>query len=78
MATDTATIRVARTTRDRLAAQARDRGVSLAALLADMARGHEIEALWESERRAAHADAQNSAALEDARLWEATLEDGID
>jgi hypothetical protein len=78
MATETATIRVARTTRDRLAEQARERGISLASLLADMAREREIEAIWESERRATCADAQNPAALEDARLWEATLEDGID
>ncbi|HTD57972.1 MAG TPA: hypothetical protein VK672_03675 [Solirubrobacteraceae bacterium] len=78
MATETATIRVARATRDRLAEQARDRGISLAALLADMAREREIEAIWESERRAIDADAQNPAALDDARLWEAALEDGID
>jgi hypothetical protein len=45
MATETATIRVARTTRDRLAEQARSRGISLAALLSEMAREHEIEAI---------------------------------
>jgi hypothetical protein len=78
MATETATIRVARTTRDTLAEQARDRGISLASLLADMAREQEIKAIWESERRAACADAQNPDALEEMRLWEATLEDGID
>jgi hypothetical protein len=43
-----------------------------------MAREREIEAIWESELRATCADAQNQAAQEDARLWEATLEDGID
>jgi hypothetical protein len=78
MATETATIRVARDTRDLLAEQARERGISLASLLADMAREREIEAIWESERRATAADAQNPAALEEMRLWEATLEDGID
>jgi hypothetical protein len=78
MATETVTIRVARTTRDRLAEQAREHGVSLASLLANMARAHEIEAVWESERRATRADAQSPAALEEMRLWEATLEDGVD
>ncbi|MGA7703269.1 MAG: hypothetical protein WB998_00070 [Solirubrobacteraceae bacterium] len=78
MATETATIRVARSTRDRLAEQARERGVSLAALLSELARERELEAVWESERQATIADAQNPAALEDARLWEATLDDGID
>jgi len=78
MATETATIRVARATRDALAEQARERGISLASLLADVARERQIEAIWESERRAVHADAQNPEALEEMRLWEATLEDGID
>jgi len=78
MATETATIRVARSTRDQLAEQARARGISLAALLSEMARERELEAVWESERQATIADAQNPAALEDARMWEATLDDGID
>jgi hypothetical protein len=78
MSTETATIRVARETRDLLAEQARARGVSLAALLTEMAREREREAIFESERRATRADAQSPAALEEMRLWEATLEDGID
>ena len=78
MAVDTATIRVARGTRDLLAEQARARGMSLAALLAEMAREQELEAIFESERQATLADAQNPAALEEMRLWETTLEDGID
>jgi post-segregation antitoxin (ccd killing protein) len=78
MATETATIRVARSTRDRLAEQARARGISLAALLSEMALERELEAVWQSERLATLADAQNPDALEDARLWEATLDDGID
>jgi predicted DNA-binding ribbon-helix-helix protein len=78
MATETATIRVARGTRDRLAEQARARGMSLAALLAQIAREREIEEIFASERRAVRLDAQNPAALEEMRLWEATLEDGID
>jgi hypothetical protein len=78
MSTATATIRVARETRDLLAEQARARGISLAALLTEVARERELEAIFESERRAARADAQSSAALEETRLWEATLEDGLD
>ncbi len=78
MAVDTATIRVARATRDKLAEQARERGMSLAALLAELAREREVEAIFESERRAIRADAENPAVLEEMRLWEATLEDGID
>jgi hypothetical protein len=78
MATGTATIRVARGTRDLLAEQARDRGMSLAAMLAEIAHEQELEEIFESERRATRAEAQDPAALEEMRLWEATLEDGID
>lgn len=78
MAVDTATIRVARGTRDLLAEQARERGMSLAALLAEMAREHEVAAIFESERQARRVEAGDPAAIEEMRLWEATLEDGID
>ncbi len=77
MPTETATIRVARDTRDLLAEQARARGVSLAALLAEIARERELEAAFESERQATRADANSPAALEEMRMWEATLEDGV-
>jgi hypothetical protein len=78
MVTDTATIRVARYTRDLLAEQARARGVSLAAMLAEMAHEREIEAICASERQATRADARNPRTVEEMRLWEATLDDGID
>ena len=78
MATETATIRVARSTRDLLAEQARARGMSLAALLGQIAREREIEEIFASERRAVLAEVGNPAAEEERRLWEATLEDGID
>jgi hypothetical protein len=78
MAVDTATIRVTRRTRDLLAAQARMRGVSLASLLAEVAREREAEAIWRSERAASRADAERPAALEEDREWEAALADGLD
>jgi hypothetical protein len=46
--------------------------------MAEIAREQEIEEALESERQAVLADAQNPAALEEMRLWESTLEDGID
>ncbi len=78
MASPTATIRVARETRDRLAQQARDRGVSLAALLSEIVRGMELEAIFEDERRARREDAENPEVVEEMHLWDTTLEDGID
>jgi hypothetical protein len=78
MAVDTATIRVTRSTRDLLAAQARQRGVSLAALLAEVAREQELEEIFASERRAVLAEVGDPVAEEEMRLWESTLEDGID
>ena len=78
MASKTATIRVDAHTRDLLAEQARQCGTSLAGLLAEMARARELEAMFESERRARLIDAQNPEALEEMRLWETTLDDDID
>lgn len=77
MAVDTATIRVARRTRDLLAEQAREQGISLASLLARIAREREAEAIWQSERRATEADARSPAVAEESRTWEATLADGL-
>lgn len=78
VAVDTATIRVSRDIRDLLAEQARERGISLAALLAEIARERELEAIYESERRARLAEDGDPAVEEEMRLWESTLEDGID
>jgi hypothetical protein len=77
-ATETATIRVARSTRDLLAEQARARGVSLASLLADVARDRQTELIWRSERQASALDAVNSDVEDEDRVWEAVLVDGID
>lgn len=78
MAVDTATIRVTRQTRDLLAAQARDRGLSLAAMLEQLAREAAREAMFRSEREAARSDAADSGARDDERAWDAALGDGVD
>ena len=67
-----------RATRDLLAEQARERGVSLAALLSEIAQERRREAIWRSEREANRIDAQNADAQTELREWEATLEDGLD
>ena len=78
MSTETATIRVPRETRDRLAARARARGVSLSSLLTEFARRAERAEALRSEREATRAEADDSGALVEIGLWEATLGDGID
>jgi antitoxin MazE7 len=78
MAADTATIRVTRETRDLLAEQARQRGVSLSAMLAELALDAEREEVFRSEREAARADADEPGVRAEEREWEAALGDGID
>ena len=78
MAPATATIRVPVETRDRLAERARQRGVSVSAMLTDFARQTEREAIFRSEREARRADAGNPDVAAEDRDWEATLGDGID
>jgi hypothetical protein len=78
MVATNATIRVTRETRDRLARRAHERGVSLAALLSEIASEQELEAIFAAERHAHRLDAESPEALEEMRLWETTLEDGID
>lgn len=75
--TATATIRVPRETRDLLAARAREQGVSLSSLLTELARRAERTDAYRSEREATRAEAGDPEALAEARLWEATLGDGI-
>lgn len=75
MATSTTTIRVARETRDVLAAQARRQGISLSMMLADLARKAERDAMFRAERHATRTDAVDSA---EEREWEAVVGDGID
>lgn len=78
MSTQTTTIRVARQTRDRLAAQARERGISIAALLRELATRAEHEAIFRAERDATRADAAAGAGREEDRDWDSTMADGLD
>ena len=77
MATKTATIRVSRETRDLLAAQARERGVSLSSMLAELARKIDRDAIFRSEREASRRDAVEPSVRAEEREWETTLGDGI-
>lgn len=78
MASKTATIRVTRETRDLLAEQASERGLSLAALLAEIADERRREAIWRLEREASRIDARSPDAQAEVDDWEATLDDGLD
>jgi len=77
IATETATIRVSRETRDLLAAQARERGVSLSSMLAEWVREADREAIFQAEREASRRDAREQSVRAEEREWEATLGDGI-
>jgi uncharacterized protein (DUF1778 family) len=77
IAVETATIRVTRETRDLLADQARTRGMSLSAMLSELARDVAHEAVFRSEREATRRDASNRDALREEREWEAALGDGV-
>ena len=78
MTAETATIRVSRETRDLLAEQARERGTSVSALLADVARNMLREAIFHSEREASRLDARNARVKAEERDWESTVADGLD
>lgn len=78
MATDSTTIRVSIRTRDRLAAQARQRGKSIAALLEELSDQAERQAAFEAERRATLADAEMPEARDEDLEWDATAGDGIE
>ena len=78
MSTPTTTIRVTVGTRDRLAAQARERGVSISALLTDLAAQADRPAVFQADRDAEQAAAGDIAARDEARDWGDTAGDGID
>ncbi|TAM86880.1 MAG: antitoxin [Jatrophihabitans sp.] len=77
MATETSTIRVSRTTHDILAEQAREEGISVAALVGRIAEARRREAIWRSEREASRIDAGNREARTELQDWEDTLGDGL-
>jgi hypothetical protein len=77
-AAETATIRVSRETRDLLAEQALERGVSLSSMLAELARQAEREEILRSEREASRSDAGDSGVKTEEREWDTALGDGID
>lgn len=77
MATETTTVRVSLRTRDRLAAQARERGVSISTLLEELAAGADREAIFRAEREATRAEAGNPAVREEAGDWADAAADGI-
>ncbi|BBZ14112.1 antitoxin [Mycobacterium branderi] len=77
MSTPTTTIRVPVQTRDKLAAQARERGVSIAALLTELAARAEREAIFRAERDATRAEAALQAVRDENRDWDTTVGDGL-
>lgn len=77
MPAKTSTIRVSRATRDMLAEQARERGMSVAAFVGQMAQERQRESIWRSERDATAADARNADARAELEEWEDTLGDGL-
>jgi hypothetical protein len=77
VSTPTTTIRVPVQTRDRLAAQAHARGVSIAAFLTELASRAEHEAIFRAERDATRAEADALAVHEEERDWDDAVDDGI-
>lgn len=77
MSTSTTTIRVSTDTRDRLAAQARERKMSISALLADLAARADREAFFRAERDAERAEADDAAVRAERADWAKTSGDGI-
>ncbi|UQX13474.1 antitoxin [Candidatus Mycobacterium methanotrophicum] len=78
MATSTTTIRVPVPTRDKLAAQARQRGLSIAAFLEELSDQAERQNAFEAERTATLTDAETLEVQDEDRDWDATAGDGID
>ena len=78
MATDTTTSRVSVATRDRLSAQARGRGMRVAALLEEWSARAEREAAFAAERQATLAEAQDPDVSAEERDWAAADADGLD
>jgi len=78
MPAETATIRVNRETRDLLAHQASEKGISLSAMVTDLAHDAARKEAFSAEREATRADAGTAAVNAEERDWETTLGDGVD
>ena len=78
MSTETTTVRVSTQTRDRLAALARERGVSISTLLTELAARADREKIFAAEREATLAEAAITAVRHEERDWSDAMEDGID
>jgi len=78
MSTPTTTVRVSLRTRDRLTAQARERGVSISALLEELVAAADREAIFRAEREATLAEAGNRAVREEDEDWAEAADDDID
>lgn len=78
MSTLTTTIRIPVTTRDRLNAQASERGISVAALLDEWSNSADRQAAFAEERAATRAEAVNPAVIDEDRDWQLADTDGID
>jgi hypothetical protein len=75
---ETATIRVTQQTRDLLAEQARERGMSLSAMLTELAHKAHRDAIFRAEREAARRDSATTDVLTEERDWEAVVADGVE
>ena len=73
----TTTIRVPVQTRDRLSTQARERGISVAALLTELAMRAERETIFRAERNATRAEAAVNAVRDEDRDWDDAVGDGL-
>lgn len=78
MSTPTTTVRVSVRTRDRLAAQARERGLSISALLTELADRADRQAMFSAEREATRAESAARAVREEDRDWATVTDDGFD
>ena len=78
MSTESTTVRVSLRTRDRLAAQARERGVSISALLEELAAGAAREAMLRAAREVTRAEAGDRTVREEEADWVDAAADDID
>jgi post-segregation antitoxin (ccd killing protein) len=75
--TESTTIRVSVQTRDRLATQARERGISVSALLDELATRAENDAIFCAEREATRMHEASKAARGEREDWDTTVADGV-